>query len=360
MPISPKILLLDDETDVLERYRGALSGLRSRPVVETCTSGAKAMSLLESENFSLLVTDLHMPGMDGLQVATIVRRKFPQLRLVVMTNGIDSSLRSRAYSLGVDLVWEKPGTKEELGLFQSCVESLLDEIQPGGFQGVQTKSLVDLVQLECLSRSSSLLRLTNGDEEGFIWIHHGEVMDAELGSLEGEAAFNRILRWANGSFEILPAQPDRARRIEQSWQGLLLNTAQEIDEMRGAAAVAAVEDEFDTALWHALSSAEGVEFVMSGQKASGIPASRRTAPKTPEVEAKGDDAVLAWAQKTWSAIEKVGQDAGLGPLCHVEGIGRQRHVGISAVDETIVCMGFNRKLSAEQVRATTSKIHQPA
>src|SRR3546814_6964018 len=65
-----------------------------------------------------------------------------------------------------------------------------------------------------------------------------------------EAAFNRILRWTNGSFEIQPAQPERARRIEQSWQGLLLNTAQEIDESRGAAAFAAAEDEFDRSEEH--------------------------------------------------------------------------------------------------------------
>jgi CheY-like chemotaxis protein len=358
MPVSPKILLLDDETDLLERYRGALSALRARPVVETCNSGAKALSLLESENFALLVTDLDMPGMDGLQVATIVRRKFPKLRLVVMTNDIDPALRSRAYNAGVDLVWEKPGTREEFGLFQSCVESLLDEIQPGGFQGVQTKSLVDLVQLECLSRSSSLLRLTNAGEEGFIWINQGEVVDAVVGDIVGEAAFNRILRWTNGSFEILPAEPDRARRIEHSWQGLLLNTAQEIDESRTLAAKAAAEDEFDTALWHALSTAEGVEFVMSGRKPLEIPG-RGPAARARDPEAKGEDAVLVWAQKTWTAIEQIGQKAGLGPLCHVEGLGHQRHVGISAVDDTLVCMGFNRRLSPGEVRAMTRKIHQP-
>jgi hypothetical protein len=121
-----------------------------------------------------------------------------------------------------------------------------------------------------------------------------------------------------------------------------------------------VEDEFDTALWHALSSAEGVEFVKSGRKDSESPLGKRAAANVSVSAAKGDDAVLSWAQKTWSAVEKVAQEAGLGPLCHVEGIGHQRHVGISAVDETLVCLGFNRKLSPEQVRSTTRKIHQPA
>jgi hypothetical protein len=202
------------------------------------------------------------------------------------------------------------------------------------------------------------LRLTNAGEEGFIWINQGEVVDAVVGDIVGEAAFNRILRWTNGSFEILPAEPDRARRIEHSWQGLLLNTAQEIDESRTLAAKAAAEDEFDTALWHALSTAEGVEFVMSGRKPLEIPG-RGPAARARDPEAKGEDAVLVWAQKTWTAIEQIGQKAGLGPLCHVEGLGHQRHVGISAVDDTLVCMGFNRRLSPGEVRAMTRKIHQP-
>jgi CheY-like chemotaxis protein len=356
MPIAPKILLLDDETEILDRYRGALGALKARPVIETCNSGARALALLEADTFTLLVTDLDMPGMDGLQVATIVRRKFPKLRLVVMTNQIDPGMRSRSYAAGVDLVWEKPGTEEELTLFQTCIESLLDEAQPGGFSGVQHKSLVDLVQLECLSRSSSVLTLTNGPERGIIWITNGEVVDSELGSLAGEEAFNQILRWRTGSFEILPAEPERPRRIQQSWQGLLLNSAQELDESQSAEAVKAVEDEFDTALWHALSSAEGVEFVMSGRRETGPVKSRQTTPAAP---AKGDDAVLAWAQKTWVTMEEVGQKLGLGPLQQVEGLGLQRHIGLSALDETLVCLGFNRKLSAEQVRETTRKIMTP-
>ena len=51
--------------------------------------------------------------------------------------------------------------------------------QRGGFRGIQNKSLVDIIQLECLSQNSLVLRVTNGPLSGKIWINNGEVIDAE-------------------------------------------------------------------------------------------------------------------------------------------------------------------------------------
>ena len=44
---------------------------------------------------------------------------------------------------------------------------------------MQSKSLVDIIQLECLSQSSVLLKINTGAVEGKIWIQNGEVIDAE-------------------------------------------------------------------------------------------------------------------------------------------------------------------------------------
>src|ERR1043165_5985743 len=97
-----KILLLDDDHELVEVYREMLCRLPSQPEIYTATSGARAIALLESEPFSLLISDLNMPKMDGLQVLSIVRRKFPELRIVVMTSVLDEQFRSRVYALGID------------------------------------------------------------------------------------------------------------------------------------------------------------------------------------------------------------------------------------------------------------------
>src|SRR5712692_7962853 len=120
-----KVLIVDDDSAVLELYRDLLSQLPSRPEIFTTTSGARALSMLKSEPFKLLVCDLKMPKMDGLQVLSIVRRKYPQLRTVALTSVVDEQFRTRVYALGVDLFWHKPGTEEEIRMFLECVESLL-------------------------------------------------------------------------------------------------------------------------------------------------------------------------------------------------------------------------------------------
>src|SRR5437899_13090756 len=99
MRAKPKILMLDDDQELLELYRCILANLPSKPDVHTANSGARAMALLQSEPFDLLICDLRMPKLDGLQVVGIVRRKYPQLRVVVLTALNDEQYRSRAYAM---------------------------------------------------------------------------------------------------------------------------------------------------------------------------------------------------------------------------------------------------------------------
>src|SRR6266478_9331014 len=175
----PKILLLDDDQDFLDLYREMLSQhLSSLPDVRVASSGSRGLALLESEQFHLLIVDLNMPKMDGLQVLSIARRKYPELRLVILTAIRDEQFRTRAYAMGVDQYWIKPETDQEMGLFMESIETLLSTESQGGFRGVQSKSLVDIIQLECLSQNSALLKITNGPLTGKIWIQGGEIIDA--------------------------------------------------------------------------------------------------------------------------------------------------------------------------------------
>ncbi len=352
MPSPHKILLLDDEDDLLELYRDILSQLPSRPEIHTSNSGARAIALIESEPFTMLISDLRMPKMDGLQVLSIVRRKFPQLRIVVMTAVAEEQYRSRAYAMGIDLFWEKPRTAEEIALFRECIESLLGQQQEGGFRGIQSKSLVDLVQLECLSHSSSVLKVTKGEQQGNIWVQHGEVIDAATLNMGGEDAFKEILSWRNGNFEIVPAEPDHQRVIFTSYQGLLLDFAQALDENRvheSSAQTAATDTKFLTrSPLAALSCVDGVEFVLT------VPANEKMAADSWGLENAGP--VAAWTRRTQKRLRDLGEKLHAGDLKQVEGLGLQRHIGIASRGDTELCVGFKRTLSADQLYETLKNI----
>src|ERR1041385_598190 len=226
-----KILILDDDPTFLELYKEWLAQLPSKPEIQTSTSGARAMAMLEAETFRVLICDLKMPKMDGLQVLSIVRRRFPELRTVVMTGVQDEEFRSRAYALGVDLFWLKPDTQQNMQMFLECLESLLGRDAEHGFRGIQSKSLMDILQMESISQTSAVLRITRGSLTGKIWLLNGDLIDAETDGARGEAAFTRILGWKSGTFETLPSEPDRERTITKSVNGLLLEAAQTLDEI---------------------------------------------------------------------------------------------------------------------------------
>ncbi|HMP84309.1 MAG TPA: response regulator, partial [Verrucomicrobiota bacterium] len=315
MDIEPrhKILLLDDDPALLEVYQDILSRLPSKPEIRTATSGHKAIAMLEDEPFRLLISDLKMPKMDGLQVLSIVRKKFPELRTVVLTSVLDEHFRSRVYALGVDLFWEKPATDEEVKLFSDCIESLLDRESTPGFRGVQNKSLVDIIQLECISQSSSVLRITNGPLTGKIWINDGELYDAQTDGLDGEAAFQKILSWKTGSFESLAAEPEHPRVIQQSYNALLLETAQALDELHGDPHGDAGLSRAATSKLAPLAQVEGVEFVLTAY-----------AGEKGRVESRGlenTERIAAWTSQTLNRLRQLGERLQAGPLDQAVGLG---------------------------------------
>jgi CheY-like chemotaxis protein len=343
MALTNKILLLDDDSDLLVLYQEMLNHLPSKPEIRTATSGARAITLLESEPFSLLLCDLQMPRMDGLQVLTIVRRKFPQLRTAVMTAGVDEQVRSRAYAIGIDLFLEKPNNRNEIRLFLECVESLLGKKEQAGFRGIQSKSLVDLIQLECLSQSTSTLKITNGTSVGQIWLNEGEIVDAEALDEVGEQAFKRIMSWKTGNFEILPPDLNHTVRIKTSYQGLLLDSAQAMDEAASFGSVAADQPASSVpAALEAISRTHGVDFAVFA------PADAKTAPLHWGTE--NPIPLADWARTTAHRFQAIGTNLELGELRSFEAMGLQQHLGIVPRPDGQLLIGLQRSLPRTEMK----------
>jgi len=340
-----KVLLVDDDPDVLETYRDLIAQLPSKPEVDTATSGSRAMVMLEDRAYRLLICDLKMPKMDGLQVLSIVRRKYPQIRTVAFTAVQDEQFRTRAYALGIDQFWYKPTNEQEIKLFQECLESLLGQEAERGFRGVQSKSLVDIIQLECMSQSSSLLRITNGALTGKIWILDGEVVDAETGDLRGEPAFQKIFSWHAGTFETLPAEPSRPRTIFKPYNGLLLECAQVLDESRSRAEQAPAK--VDDSPLAALSQIEGIEFLLARNGDSKHQVNRGL---------ENPKRIGAWSRQCLENFRALGERLQVGQLEQIEGSGPQRQVTLARHGKMEFCVGWKNSLPVEEIRELSKKV----
>jgi CheY-like chemotaxis protein len=303
-----KILVLDDDADWLDMSRDFLAQLPSKPEVRTVASGTRALTTLEAQPFNLFICDLSMPRMDGLQVLAIVRRRFPDLCTVVLTGLHDDEFRSRAYALGVDLFWIKSDMQHDPKMFLDCLESLLGRENAEGFRGIQSKSLVDVIRMECLARNTSVLRITSGPLAALIWFENGELIDVQAEGADGEAAFQRILKWKSGAFENLPADPGHTRTINKSVDALLLEAAQ--TDSSGTNPNPAKQAEHQQFVERLTALAyEGAEFVVS-------------VPSNKETEAEGwaiqdSKKLVSWVRHVEKAAQRIGESLSAGPLTHV-------------------------------------------
>jgi len=347
MEYRPKILVLDDEADWLEMCREMLAQLPSKPEIRTTTTGAHAVAQMDAEPFRLLLCDLKMPRIDGLQVLAIVRRRFPDLRTVVLTGLEDEEFRSRAYALGVDLFWLKSDMQQNIKMFLDCLESLLGRDMADGFRGIQNKSLMDIIQMECLSRNSTLLRLTRGPLVARIWIQDGELIDAEVQGAHGEAAFRKILYWKSGTFENLPPEPNHPRAIQKSVNALLLESAQSMDEDMEQQTEIIEKTAHRKTVWRiSLLTREGAECVVA-------------IPPEGEPEAWGSqntDLQAKWTRRAMEISRQLGERLEAGPLSHIAGTSAERNVLTLTRENKLFLVGWPPDKMDSQLLEKTKKL----
>ena len=86
-PSDATILLVDDEQPVLDGLAKILTRLGY--AVKTATSAEEADQWLESEQFDLMLLDLHLPGMSGMEFLTWSLTRSPEMPVIMLT-GVDS------------------------------------------------------------------------------------------------------------------------------------------------------------------------------------------------------------------------------------------------------------------------------
>jgi hypothetical protein len=102
---------------------------------------------------------------------------------------------------------------------------------PRGFEGVMLgATLQDLIQMECLTLATRSVKVETHDKMGVIYFAGGQVVHAQVGSVQGEEAFYEMLQWRDGNFTIQDGVRPTEETITRHWQGLLLESASRNDE----------------------------------------------------------------------------------------------------------------------------------
>ncbi|MCU1428240.1 MAG: response regulator receiver protein, partial [Actinomycetia bacterium] len=80
-----RVLFVDDDANVLSGLRRMLRGMRFEWDMQFAASGEEAIALLRSKAFDVLISDMRMPGVDGLQLLRMARDERPSVVRIVLT-----------------------------------------------------------------------------------------------------------------------------------------------------------------------------------------------------------------------------------------------------------------------------------
>ncbi|MEX2156895.1 MAG: response regulator [Gemmatimonadales bacterium] len=110
-----RVIVIDDQDAIRRLIRRALES-KGYAVLEASDGGA-GLKLLAQEAVELVITDIFMPGQDGIETLRQIRKEFPQVKVIVISGGDSTGtldMRRDAEFLGAVRSLAKPFTTTEL------------------------------------------------------------------------------------------------------------------------------------------------------------------------------------------------------------------------------------------------------
>jgi len=231
-----KLLLVEDNPMVLGMLQQALSPLAA---VTAASESADALLKAVDDPPDLVVCDYRLPGMDGRQLIEKLksRPKTANFSAVLMANKADIAERLSPQDAADDYL-EKPFFLREA---VRRIKRMIDRIalekmaktapSDGVVRGnLAQMNVIDLMQSLEMGRKSCQLTLTKDGDKCEVFFVEGQVKHATYGSLVGDEAVFKVLRWTGGSFELDFEGKTDKETTQLNTQGLLMEGLRLLDE----------------------------------------------------------------------------------------------------------------------------------
>jgi DNA-binding NarL/FixJ family response regulator len=117
------VLIVDDAEDFRELLRLSLAGNARVNIVGEATNGEEALTEAAARHTDVVILDLSMPVMDGLEAAPLITQANPEVKIVVLSAFRASDMATKAFAAGADAYVEKSAI---LGEMESTTFAVVD------------------------------------------------------------------------------------------------------------------------------------------------------------------------------------------------------------------------------------------
>ena len=261
-----KLLLVDDNPMVLGMLEHALA-----PFARVVSAGDAADALLKAVDDppELVVCDYRMPGMDGKQLVEKLKSRpaTANFSAILLASRSDIDERLSPQDAADDYIAKPFFLKEATRRIKRTVDRIALEKMAktapsdGVVRGnLSQMNVIDLMQSLEMGRKSCQLKLNNAGDKCEVFFAEGQVKHATYGSLVGDEAVFKVLRWTGGNFELNFEGKTDQETTKLNTQGLLMEGLRLLDESQrdaGGDAVTTAEEDSGASASAAASAASG-------------------------------------------------------------------------------------------------------
>ena len=216
------ILIVDDDPNCLIGIKEYFEYADNQFEMHTAVNGKEAVKILEFSPIDLVVTDLKMPEMNGIELLAFINTDYPHIPTIVMSGFGTPELKNKIEEMGSLLFLNKP--IELSHLRQVVANELKNMSQKGYVNDISPETFLQLIEME---ENTCFLEVTGkNDKKGDLYFNRGILYDAVQGDTQGEAAVLEMLSWdkVKISFKSLPRKKV-PKRINSSIQSLIMRNA---------------------------------------------------------------------------------------------------------------------------------------
>jgi DNA-binding response OmpR family regulator len=212
------ILIVEDSANLLKSLKLILARHQAKFNLLVATNGEEAIRTLQETPIAVLVTDLYMPKVDGLELLAYMSHNHPETPCILMTAFGSPEVMEILGNLGIFRFLEKPFAAEDL---VAAITDAIGQIDRGqSIERMSTTGFLGLLQEE--QRSCTLEVINKNGLKSYLYLIDGRLYDARCGSFQGEEAAIQIIGWEKVSLN-LTALPHEAvaARIHLSLNALI-------------------------------------------------------------------------------------------------------------------------------------------
>lgn len=221
-----KVLILEDDLKFQRLLRARLQKYKDKFAIVLANNVAEAMKVMQQTSIRVVVTDIKVHEVDGLELLAHIKENHPETPCIVVTDNGTPEIKEKL-SKSTLRIFNKPFRIDDLA--DAVIQGLEQDSPGGSLKGISIASFLQLIEME--EKTCFLEIISTGGQKGIFYFKDGKLYDAVYSGYNGEEAAFKLLALNKASIRLKTYSDDKVvKRINISLMNLIMESVRRRDE----------------------------------------------------------------------------------------------------------------------------------